>query len=996
MMLPRIGERLAGYRLDAVLGRGGGGVVYRATHLRLDAPVALKVLPTDLADDPAFRRRFDNEAKVAASLVHPHIIPVYDAGEADGRLYLVMRLVEGSDLSAIIAENGPLAPSRACVLLEQVASALTMMHSRGLVHRDVKPGNVLVCPSSGPDVGEHAFVSDFGLVRAPEGTNLTGELVVGTLAYMAPERFRAGVRPDPAMDLYALGCMAYTCLSGSPPFDVTSHESLIAAHLYTSPRRLAAHDVRIPAAVDDVLARALAKDPRDRHPSCAAFANELRTAFLPPAPQIGTTRWRPPPVPGRTEPPRTRRFAVAAGAVLLAVAVIAGIVWFARAPAAASPLARDIAAIAVSRDGDLYLTTLGDDRVQVVRADGRIRTIAGGNGEGFGGDGGPATEALLADPSGLALAADGSVLIADSGNNRVRRVGPDGTISTVAGTGTIGSDGDGGQAVVAQLDSPGDLTIDAAGALLIADTGNRRVRAVDREGRIRTVAGTGESGNDGDGGPAVAARLASVSGIAADPVMGFSVVDGASGVVRRVAADGTISRIAGGGTERSEGRSPLETKLSPAAVAVGPDGVVRITEAETDRVLRIEAAPTGGPVLRTVLGVGAPGYAPDGARAVVSATARPLAIAVGPTGTVYVAEVENGRVRTIDSAGVLGTAVGAGPTHPRDGEAAQSFLRSPSDLAVDAQGRVYVAEFDGHRIRRIDPDGRITTVAGTGRAGFAGDGGPATEAQLNAPISVAVDRDGSLLVLDRSNFRLRRISPDGVISTIAGDGVNRFLTIDAPLSTSSIGDLQDIVVGPDGSIYLAGADAERVYRVGPDGIVRVLAGTGTTGSTGADGPATAATLNRPNSLLLQADGSVVVTTTGDGTVHRIDPAGIITTVAGTGVRGSTGDGGPARAAQLDGPYGLAPDAAGGLLVADSSAHVIRRIAPDATISRFAGNGSTARGGDGGPATAARIGSPNGMVLLADGSLLAADFRNDRILRVAGGVVTTIAGHGSDY
>ena len=262
---PRIGSVLAGHRIERVLGRGGMGVVYAATDLSLERTVALKLIAPELAENVGFRRRFIAESRTAASLDHPNVVPIFRAGEEDGALFLAMRYVDGDNLGTIVMRDGALAPRRAAGLLAQVASALEAAHGRGLVHRDVKPANVLV---TGDD---HCYLTDFGLVEdlgASTGATRSAE-VLGTLDYLAPERIRGGVT-GPWTDVYALGCLLFFALTGRVPFPLEAPESKLWAHVAEPPPRVS--DAGAPAAFDDVIATAMAKQSRERHESAAAFA----------------------------------------------------------------------------------------------------------------------------------------------------------------------------------------------------------------------------------------------------------------------------------------------------------------------------------------------------------------------------------------------------------------------------------------------------------------------------------------------------------------------------------------------------------------------------------------------------------------------------------------------------------------------------------------------------------------------------------------------------
>ena len=262
------GDEFAGCRIEAVAGRGGMGVVYRATELSLGRPVALKLLAPDRAGDPGFRERFQRESRMAAAIDHPNVIPVYGAGEEDGLLYLVMRYVGGTDLHALLREEGALEPARAAEVVAQVAAALDAAHAAGLVHRDVKPANVLLA-------GKHAYLSDFGLTRlAGSDTELTGSgQWIGTVEYCSPEQLR-GERTDARSDVYALGCLLFAALTGNTPFGRGTVPATMLAHLHDPPPLPSERGA--PRDFDRVTARALAKPPDDRYPS----AGDLGRAAL--------------------------------------------------------------------------------------------------------------------------------------------------------------------------------------------------------------------------------------------------------------------------------------------------------------------------------------------------------------------------------------------------------------------------------------------------------------------------------------------------------------------------------------------------------------------------------------------------------------------------------------------------------------------------------------------------------------------------------------------
>jgi predicted Ser/Thr protein kinase len=304
----RIGTEVAGYRIERVLGRGGMSVVYLAHDRRLKRNVALKLLAPELAEDDGFRARFLRESQLAASLDHPNVVPVYEAGEAEGLLYIAMRYVLGSDLKALLRAEGALAPERALGLVGQVATALDAAHERGLVHRDVKPSNVLLTGSAGK---EHCYLADFGLsTSASDRSVADAGHIVGTIDYVAPEQIR-GAEVDGRADVYSLACLLYECLVGEVPFRRASDVAVIYAHLEERPPKASARAPSLPAAVDLVLERGTAKRPDERWPTCAALVEAARSAVADGATTVLVRR------------PRRR---LGAAAVLAGVAAAAAIV----------------------------------------------------------------------------------------------------------------------------------------------------------------------------------------------------------------------------------------------------------------------------------------------------------------------------------------------------------------------------------------------------------------------------------------------------------------------------------------------------------------------------------------------------------------------------------------------------------------------------------------------------------------------------------------------
>ncbi len=281
------------YRLIELLGRGGMGEVWRAFDTETDRIVAVKLLPPHLSENDEFHRRFRREAHAAARLNNPHVIPIHNYGEIDGQLYVDMRLIEGRDLHAVLAD-GPLDPSRVVLIIEQVANALHAAHQIGLLHRDVKPSNILL------DGDDFAYLIDFGIARSLDETRMTkSSNTIGTLQYIAPERLGAGTEEDARADIYSLACVLYECLTGSPPFAADSIGQVLAAHLNTPPPQPSKTQPNLPSQLDEVVARGMAKEPRQRYATTLELAQAARDAITEPIA-------RPTPDPTPTEPALAR------------------------------------------------------------------------------------------------------------------------------------------------------------------------------------------------------------------------------------------------------------------------------------------------------------------------------------------------------------------------------------------------------------------------------------------------------------------------------------------------------------------------------------------------------------------------------------------------------------------------------------------------------------------------------------------------------------------
>jgi len=590
--------------------------------------------------------------------------------------------------------------------------------------------------------------------------------------------------------------------------------------------------------------------------------------------------------------------------------------------------------LAVDKAGNVYIADNWNQVVRMVDASGIINTFAGNNSQGSSGDGGPATEAQLLWPSAVAVDALGNVYITDSGNNRVRKVAGDGIITTVAGIGTTGYSGDGGPATQAELNNPIGLALDASGNLYIADTQNYRIRRVDLNGIISTIAGTGTAGYSGDGGPATGAQLNWPQGIAFDALGSLYIADFGNHRIRKIAMDGTITTAGGTGN-----------------VGYGGDG-------------------------------GPPASAPIDS---------PYALAADPSGNLYVADYFNRRIREISTGGVISTAAGGGVGD--GGPAPAAGLNQPATAAKDAAGNVYVADVINQRVRKIAPNGVISTIAGTGVSGYSGDNGPGTSAQLYGPSGVAVDASGNVYIADTYNHRLRRVTPDGTITTIAGTGVCCDSGDNGPAAVARLAYPAALAVDASGNIYIAELSSV-VRKIITAGTISLVAGTEESkfvyGFSGDGGPATSAQLNYPQGIAVDGAGNLYIADTDNCRIRQVATNGTITTVAGTGSCGYSGDGGLATAAQLSYPFGVAVDSAGLLYIADTSNSRIREVTADGVITTVPGSGSYDYSGDGGLSTAAAFRSPRGLAIDGSGNILVADTNNDAIRLLTPGATPVLS------
>ncbi|HZU29079.1 MAG TPA: hypothetical protein VFA04_26395 [Bryobacteraceae bacterium] len=616
---------------------------------------------------------------------------------------------------------------------------------------------------------------------------------------------------------------------------------------------------------------------------------------------------------------------------------------------AAQALLNGPGALAVDKSGNVYF--VDDNCVFKADVSGTVTRVAGASTRtGYAGDGGPAVNASLWFPMGLAVDAGGNLFIADTGNNVIRRVAPNGTITTVAGNGNAGNSGDGGQATSAELNYPQGVAVDANGNLFVADSYNGEIRRVAPDGRISTVAGSGWRDNSGDGGPATEAEIAPQY-IAVDSAGNLYFSD-ATNVVRKVAVDGTISTVAGNSAKSygysGDGGQATSAQLAfPMGIAVDAAGNLYISDSSNQVVRRV--SPAG--IITTIAGGGK--KFEDGIPATSANLGYTNSVAVDSTGNLYISD-NSYRVRKIGADGNIGTVAGSTCCYSGDNVPATDVqLNRVTGLAVDNSGNLYVSDGFNSRVRKVAPDGTITTVAGTGDFGYSGDGGPGSKAQLNLPEGLAVDAAGNLYIADSLNAVIRKVTPDGIISTFAGTGKPGWTSGDGGLATAAaLWNPLSVAVDGSGNVYIADEINSAIRKVGPDGIISTLtdlnSGTLTPTQVAVDSKGVVYVLGatglinaaQPRNTLQVCDGGYcsvsAIATDAAGTLYvglygstvdiRNATGGSLTRIAGFPANfGYSGDGGPALSARLGAVHALAADKSGNVYLGDWS--VVRKLTP---------------------------------------------------------------------
>lgn len=584
------------------------------------------------------------------------------------------------------------------------------------------------------------------------------------------------------------------------------------------------------------------------------------------------------------------------------------------------------AALALDRDGNLYIADASSHAIRKITPDrsrlsaeekyayGTITAVAGAGGMYFDGDGGPALDAHLASPNGIALGSDGTLYIADTNNNRVRAVSPEGIIRTVA----------------AGLAVPYGIAIDADGAVYVSELQGGRIRRIEANGTLSTVA----------------EQLVRPMGLAFDHHGNLYIAESGRHIIHKLDRDGVRTPFAGTGTPgfSGEGGPAREAMLAlPRTLTIDAQGNVYVTDAGNGFIRRID--PTG--VIRRVINLVVP---------------NPMGLAANDEGTLFLSTATGfGGSISLISAGqsTLGSPIAGGSNRGREGVAAlDSLLISPTSVAQASDGALLIAQPLQDVIRKVDVEGAIQRYAGN-NPGYGGDAGPVDRANLSNTFAVAVDANGNVYLADSSNQRVRRVDPEGIITTVAGNGSRGSAGDGGPATEAELNQPQFVAVDAAGNLYIGEPVMNRIRIVSPEGIIRTLAGTGTRGFSGDGGPAAEAQLAGPQGIAADAEGNVYIADTGNNRIRRVTAAGVIETILN-------------RAS----PQSVALDASGNLIF--TAGHAIYRMSATGEPQRIAGGDTPGFSGDDGPAIDARWNQPGALWITASGDIYVADRGNHRI------------------
>ena len=730
-----------------------------------------------------------------------------------------------------------------------------------------------------------------------------------------------------------------------------------------------------------------------------------------------------------------------------------------------------VAGLCMDKQGNLYITDLGNNRIRKVNTNGIITTFAGNGNNAYSGDGGQAANASLSEPTGIAVDCSGNLYIADMGNSRIRKVDTGGYISTVAGGGSIPANllsGPSGSfaATNIQLSSPYGVAVDTNGNLFISDTYDERIETVDTNGNLTIIAGYGILERfSGDGGPSTNAQVVRPKGVAVDPSQNLYILDTLNQRVREVDSNGIINTVVGNGAGYpngafgGDGGAATNGSLqNPYSAVFTPSGNMYLADSWNNRIRFISfggvpylnlnnvsltnngnycvvvtdasGSVTSSIVSLTVLVPATINVQPTSQIAPVGSNVTLIVGAYGTMPLTYqwffngttldgqtnsLLEMDNVATNQTGSYTVTVTnlygsttsyvaslVVGYPPVITSQSSNRLILIGSNILFSAEVSGSgpfTYQWQFNGTNL----PDNLITTIAGKSGAGYSGDGGAATNANLYSPRNVTVDTVGNIFIADSSNYRIRKVDAHGIITTVAGKSGSGFSGDGGAATNAILGTARGLAIDSVNNLFIADTSNNRIRKVGTDGIITTVVGNGSSGYSGDGGAATNSGLYYPYDVTVDTSGNLFIVDTRDNRIRQVTTNSLVSTIAGVGPvypsSGSySGDGGTATNAHLNYPLGAAADAAGNVFIADTSNNRIRKVDTNGIITTVAGKTVASYSGDGGAATNASLNAPQDVVVDINGNLFIADTGNNRIRKVnASGIITTIAGKsGSGY
>ena len=635
--------------------------------------------------------------------------------------------------------------------------------------------------------------------------------------------------------------------------------------------------------------------------------------------------------------------------------------------------------LVLDSSGNLYVTDTGNDTIRKITPAGVVSTYIGVPGVAGFLDG-TGTAAAFNTPQGPAIDSSGNIYVAEFNNYTIRKITPAGVVTTFAGSAGLGGTTD-ATGTAARFSRPRAVAIDSSGNLYVADSGNNTIRKITSAGVVTTLAGTAGTTGKADG-TGTAATFNYPSGVTVDSSGNIYVADTYNHAIRKITSGGAVTTFAGtsGTSGHADGTGTAASFDYPAGLAVDSSGNVYVADQGNNSIRKITSAGVvttlAGPTAPAGAGLGLPSGRADG----TGSTARfyhPEGLVVDSAGNVYVADYENDMIRKVSPAGVVTTIAGAGGVVGSvDGSGyvlTPSLFWRPTNIALDASGNVFVSDTFNETIRKITPDGTVTTLAGNAGTPGSADG-TGTAANFNGPSGIVLDGAGNIYVTDTFSHTVRQVTQAGVVTTLAGtaltagsaDGTGTAAAFDYP---------SGLALDGVGNLYVADYGNHTIRKIAPGGVVTTFAGTAGTSGSG-DGLGTGATFNHPRDVAVDSVGNLYVADTGNHTIRKISPGGSVTTLAGSAGSPGSADGSGAGA-RFNGPTGVGADAAGNVYVADSGNNTIRLITPAGVVTTLGGVAGSAGDVDG-AGTAARFDSPTGVKPNSAGDLYVADYNNNTI------------------